>query len=59
VANRLAEQILAGFVRDGDTVVIDAAPSGEGVTLTTEPSTEERAATNGRASRETTPAAEA
>jgi hypothetical protein len=38
-------------------VVIEAAPGGEGVTLTTEPSTEEeRAATNGRA---TAPAAEA
>ena len=41
-----AEQILAGFVRDGDTVVIDAAPDGEGVTLTTEASTEEAAVTN-------------
>jgi ATP-dependent Clp protease ATP-binding subunit ClpB len=49
VANRLAEQILAGFVRDGDTVAIEAAPGGEGVTLTTEPSAEEVAATNGRA----------
>ncbi len=36
VANRLAEQILAGFVRDGDTVVVDAAPGG-GVSLTTVP----------------------
>ena len=40
-------QILAGFVRDGDTVVIDAAPGGEGVTLTTEASPEEAAVTNG------------
>jgi ATP-dependent Clp protease ATP-binding subunit ClpB len=56
VANRLAEQILAGFVRDGDTVVIDAAPGAEGVTLTTEPAAAERAATNGRA---TAPPAEA
>jgi ATP-dependent Clp protease ATP-binding subunit ClpB len=56
VANRLAEQILAGFVRDGDTVVIDAAPGGEGVTLTTAPSVAEAAATNGHA---TAPAAEA
>ncbi|MCH7637860.1 MAG: ATP-dependent chaperone ClpB [Bacteroidetes bacterium] len=47
IANGLAEQILAGFVRDGDTVVIDAAPGGEGVTLTTEASGEEAAATNG------------
>jgi ATP-dependent Clp protease ATP-binding subunit ClpB len=37
VANRLAEQILAGLVRDGDAVVIDAAPGGAGVTLTTIP----------------------
>jgi ATP-dependent Clp protease ATP-binding subunit ClpB len=59
VANKLAEQILAGFVRDGDTVVIDAASGGEGVTLTTEPSAVEAAATNGRASQATTPAAEA
>jgi ATP-dependent Clp protease ATP-binding subunit ClpB len=56
IANRLAEQILAGFVRDGDSVVVDAAPGGEGVTLTTTPSAEEAAATNGRA---TAPAAEA
>ena len=42
-----AEQILAGFVRDGDTVVIDAAPGGEGVTLTTEASPGEAAVTNG------------
>jgi len=55
VANRLAEQILAGFVREGDTVVIDAAPGGEGVTLTTEPA-EGAASANGRA---TAPAAEA
>jgi ATP-dependent Clp protease ATP-binding subunit ClpB len=40
VANRLAEQILSGFVRDGDTVVIDAAAAGEGVTLTTIPAGE-------------------
>jgi hypothetical protein len=51
-----SEQILAGFVRDGDTVVIEAAPNGEGVTLTTEPSEGERTATNGRA---TTPVGEA
>ena len=55
VANRLAEQILAGLVREGDTVVIDAAEGG-GVTLTTEPAEEEAAALNGRA---TAPAAEA
>ena len=36
VANRLAEQILSGFVAAGDGVVIDAAPGG-GVTLTTVP----------------------
>jgi len=52
IANGLAEQILAGFVRDGDTVVIDAAPGGEGVTLTTEASTEEAAVTNGAVSME-------
>lgn len=46
IANKLAEQILAGFVRESDTVVIDAAPYG-GVTLTTEASPEEAAATNG------------
>ncbi|HEX8299162.1 MAG TPA: hypothetical protein VF594_08390, partial [Rubricoccaceae bacterium] len=36
VANRLAEQILAGFATEGDTVVVDAAPGG-GVTLATVP----------------------
>ena len=36
VANRLAEQILAGLVADGDGVVIDAAPGG-GVSLETVP----------------------
>jgi len=40
VANRLAEQILSGFVRDGDTVVVDAAPGGDGVMLTTIPAGE-------------------
>ncbi|NNF59343.1 MAG: ATP-dependent chaperone ClpB [Rhodothermaceae bacterium] len=55
VANRLAEQILAGFVREGDTVVIDAAEGG-GVTLTTEASEEEAASMNGHV---TAPAAEA
>lgn len=35
VANRLAEQILAGFVSDGDTVTVDAGP--DGITLTTAP----------------------
>ncbi|GAB5533902.1 MAG: ATP-dependent chaperone ClpB [Rubricoccaceae bacterium] len=39
VANRLAEQILAGLVSDGDGVVIDAAPDG-GVTLETVPAGE-------------------
>ncbi|MEM6285968.1 MAG: AAA family ATPase [Bacteroidota bacterium] len=39
VANRLAEQILGGFVADGDAVVIDAAPGG-GVTLSTVPAGE-------------------
>ena len=39
VANRLAEQILAGLARDGDTVVVDAAPGG-GVTLATVPAGE-------------------
>ncbi len=32
---------------DRDIVVMDAAPSGEGVTLTTEASPEEAAVTNG------------
>jgi ATP-dependent Clp protease ATP-binding subunit ClpB len=40
VANRLAEQILAGFVQPGDAVVIDAAPGG-GVTLATVPAGED------------------
>lgn len=40
VANRLAEQILAGFVREGDVVEIDALPDGSGLTLTTEPASE-------------------
>ncbi|MEM6326291.1 MAG: ATP-dependent chaperone ClpB [Bacteroidota bacterium] len=44
VANTLAEQILAGFVSDGDTVTIDAAPGG-GVTLTTEPAGSSRLGT--------------
>ena len=35
VSNRLAELILAGFAADGDTVFIDAAPGGTGVTLET------------------------
>ena len=39
VSNRLAEQILSGLARDGDTVVVDAAPGG-GVTLTTVPAGE-------------------
>jgi len=47
IANGLAELILAGFVRDGDTVLIDAAPDGEGVTLTTEASPEEGTVTGG------------
>jgi ATP-dependent Clp protease ATP-binding subunit ClpB len=40
IANQLAEQVLAGFVRDGDTVLIDAA-TDRGVTLTTVPAGEE------------------
>ena len=36
VGNRLAEQILGGLVREGDTVLIDAAPGG-GITLETVP----------------------
>ncbi len=36
VANQLAEQILAGFVHEGDTVEIDALPDGSGLTLTTD-----------------------
>ena len=39
VANKLAEQILGGLVREGDTVVVDAA-SGGGVTLETVPAGE-------------------
>jgi ATP-dependent Clp protease ATP-binding subunit ClpB len=35
VANRLAEQILGGFVREGDAVEIDVAPDGAGITLAT------------------------
>jgi ATP-dependent Clp protease ATP-binding subunit ClpB len=45
VANRLAEQILAGFVREGDTVEVDAAPDGSGLTLSTE--TADAVPTNG------------
>ncbi len=41
VANRLAEQILAGFVAAGDAVVIDAAVGG-GVSLTTVPAGADR-----------------
>jgi ATP-dependent Clp protease ATP-binding subunit ClpB len=40
VANRLAEQILAGFVHEGDTVEVDAASDGDGLTLTTEAAAE-------------------
>jgi ATP-dependent Clp protease ATP-binding subunit ClpB len=40
VANRLAEQILAGLASDGDAVVVDAAPGGAGVTLATVPAGE-------------------
>ncbi len=40
------DRILAGFVRDGDTVLIETAPGG-GVSLTTDVSPEEAAATNG------------
>ena len=39
VANKLAEQILGGLVREGDTVVVDAA-SGGGVSLETVPAGE-------------------
>ncbi len=39
VANKLAEQILGGLVREGDTVIIDAA-SGGGVSLSTVPAGE-------------------
>ncbi|MFN3596747.1 MAG: ATP-dependent chaperone ClpB [Rubricoccaceae bacterium] len=39
IANRLAEQILAGLVREGDTVVVEAAPGG-GVLLQTVPAGE-------------------
>jgi ATP-dependent Clp protease ATP-binding subunit ClpB len=37
VANRLAEQILGGLVREGDTVKVDVTPAGHGLTLTTLP----------------------
>ncbi|MEL6772104.1 MAG: AAA family ATPase, partial [Bacteroidota bacterium] len=37
LANQLAEQILAGFVREGDTVKVDASADGSGVTLETVP----------------------
>ncbi len=46
VANRLAEQILAGLVDPGDTVVVDAAPGG-GVTLSTLADGEALPETNG------------
>ncbi|MEM1044097.1 MAG: ATP-dependent chaperone ClpB [Bacteroidota bacterium] len=36
IANQLAEQMLDGFVREGDTVEIDALPDGSGLTLTTD-----------------------
>jgi ATP-dependent Clp protease ATP-binding subunit ClpB len=48
VANRLAEQILAGFAREGDTVEVDVTPDGSGLTLTTDAASEP-AATNGQA----------
>jgi len=48
VANRLAEQILAGFVHEGDTVEVDTTPDGDGLTLTTEATTEP-VPTNGHA----------
>ncbi len=38
VANRLAEQILGGFAREGDTVEVDVTPDGAGLTLTTDAS---------------------
>ncbi|MEL6705073.1 MAG: ATP-dependent Clp protease ATP-binding subunit ClpC, partial [Bacteroidota bacterium] len=37
LANQLAEQILAGFVREGDAVKVDASADGAGVTLETVP----------------------
>ncbi len=37
VANQLAEQILAGLVREGDAVEVDALPDGGGLTLSTLP----------------------
>ncbi|MEM6782149.1 MAG: hypothetical protein AAF624_00245 [Bacteroidota bacterium] len=37
VRRRLAEQILAGFVREGDTVKVDAYADCSGVTLETVP----------------------
>ncbi len=36
VANRLAEQMLAGFAREGATVTVDALGDGSGLTLTTD-----------------------
>ena len=38
VANRLAEQILGGFAREGDTVEVDVTPDGAGLTLSTDAS---------------------
>ncbi|MEM8557857.1 MAG: hypothetical protein AAGG50_08530 [Bacteroidota bacterium] len=37
VRRGLAEQTLAGFVREGDTVKVDASVDGAGVTLETVP----------------------
>jgi ATP-dependent Clp protease ATP-binding subunit ClpB len=48
VANRLAEQILAGFVHEDDVVEVGLAPDGSGLTLTTE-ATAEPVPSNGHA----------
>jgi ATP-dependent Clp protease ATP-binding subunit ClpB len=50
VANRLAEQILGGFVREGDAVEVDALPDGSGLTLSTLPDGHPNRPPNGTAS---------
>jgi ATP-dependent Clp protease ATP-binding subunit ClpB len=48
LANRLAEQILSGFVKEGDAVEVDATPDGSGLALATLPGGHQKGSGNGQ-----------